>query len=287
MNPKLIDTHTHINFNAFKDDGDAVVSRALDAGTWIVNVGSQIDTSRRAIEYAQRHKEGVFAIVGLHPVHLFSQHIDEEEFEFESRQEEFAYETYKKLAQHPKVVGIGECGLEYFRLPEGREEEIKKIQRDVFIQQIELAIELKKPLMIHSRDAYQDIYDILKSYKLQATSYCGIVIHSFIGSWEEAQKFLELGGFIGFNGIITYKPRKEKIAGGSDPGLLDAVKQIPLERIVLETDAPYLSPEPNRGKRNEPSYVKFVAEKIAQLKNIAAEEVSRQTTQNARALFGI
>src|SRR3989338_4144169 len=233
MNPKLIDTHTHINFNAFKDDGDAVVSRALDAGTWIVNVGSQIDTSRRAIEYAQRHKEGVLAIVGLHPIHLFSQHIDEEEFGFESRQEQFDYEAYKKLAKHPKVVGIGECGLEYFRLPEGREDEVKKIQQEIFIQQINLAIELKKPLMIHSRDAYRDIYDILKQFRFQVSGFRfqNIVIHSFIGNWEEAEKFLELGCFIGFNGIITYKPRKEKIAGGSDPDLLEAVKQIPLERI--------------------------------------------------------
>ena len=284
MEPHLIDTHTHVNFNAFKDDGDTVVQRAVDEGTWIINVGSQIDTSQRAVEYAERHKEGVLAIVGLHPIHLFSQHIDEEEFGFESRQEQFDYEAYKKLAQHSKVVGIGECGLEYFRLPEGREEEIKKAQREAFEQQIALAKELGKVLMVHSRDAYADIYEILKEH---AAVLRGIVIHSFIGNWQEAKKFLTLGCFIGFNGIITYKSRKEKIAGGSDPGLLDAVKQIPLERIVLETDAPYLSPEPNRGKRNEPLYVKFVAEKIAQLKSVAAEDVSRQTTQNARELFGI
>ena len=240
MNPTLIDTHTHVNFNAFKDDGDAVVQRALEAGTWVINVGSQIDTSRRAVEYAERHNEGVFAIVGLHPVHLFSQHIDEEEFGFESRQEQFNYDAYKKLAQHPKVVGIGECGLEYFRLPEGREEEIKKVQREAFEQQTALSKELGKVLMVHSRDAYADIYKILKEH---SGALRGIIIHSFIGNWDEAQKFLELGCCIGFNGIITYKPRKEKIAGGSDPGLLEAVKNIPLERIVLETDAPYLSPD--------------------------------------------
>ncbi|MDO8558503.1 MAG: TatD family hydrolase [bacterium] len=284
MNPLLVDTHAHVNFNAFKNDGDAVIQRALDEGTWVVNVGSQIDTSRRAVEYAGHYPEGVYAVVGLHPVHLFSQHIDEEEFGFDSREEKFDYEAYKTLAKHEKVIGIGECGLEYFHLPDSEAEEIKRTQKDAFIQQIELASELKKALMVHSRDAYQNIYEILRERRKILSN---VIIHSFIGNWEEAKKFLDLGCYISFNGIITFKPRKEKTPGASDPELLEAVKNIPLERMVLETDCPYLAPAIHRGERNEPSYVKFTAEKIAEIKNISFDEVARQTTQNARTAFAI
>jgi len=162
-------------------------------------------------------------------------------------------------------------------------------QRETFVKQIELAAELKKVLMVHCRDAYEDVYDILKKHEAQSTKHklTGIVIHSFIGNGKEAKKFLDIGCFLSFNGIVTYKPRKEKIPGGSDPGLLEAAKSTPLERIVLETDAPYLAPEPMRGTRNEPICVKFVAEKIAKLKGISAEEVSRRTTENTRKLFGV
>lgn len=285
MNPILVDTHTHISFNAFKDDGDVVVNRALNAGVWLVAVGTQIDTSHHAVDCAGRYPEGVYAIVGLHPIHLFSHHVDEEESHFAAREEKFDYNAYKTLASHPKVVGIGECGLEYYRLPEGKEEEIKKIQQETFIQQIKLAVELKKPLMVHSRDAYEDVYEILKSYMLQVTCPIGVIIHSFIGNWGEAKKFLDLGCFLSFNGIITYKPRKEKLPGASDPCLLEAVKNMPLDRILLETDAPYLSPIPHRGKRNEPAYVRLVAEKVAELKGVSVEEVASQTTKNARRVF--
>ena len=270
MHPLLIDTHAHVNFNAFKDDGDAVAQRSVEEGVWFINVGSQIDTSRRAVEYAERHPEGVFAIVGLHPIHLFSQHVDEEETHFTTRLETFDYDAYKTLAQHPKVVGIGECGLEYYRLPSGDEDSVKRLQKEVFIKQIELATELKKPLMVHSRDAYADIYDILVKWRAKLP---GVIIHSFIGNWEEAKKFLDLDCHISFNGIITYKPRKEKLPGSADPGLHEAVKNTPLDHILLETDSPYLSPAPHRGQRNDPSKVKFVAKKIAELKNTENEKI--------------
>ncbi|MDP3964030.1 MAG: TatD family hydrolase [bacterium] len=284
MEPRLIDTHAHVNFNAFKDDGDVVAQRAIAEGVWFINVGSQIDTSRRAVEYAERHSEGVFAIVGLHPIHLVPQEVDEEETHFTTRAEAFDYDAYKKLAQHPKVVGIGECGLEYYRLPGQDPDEVKRIQKETFIQQIELAVELKKPLMVHSRDAYADIHAIIKEWRAKLT---GVIIHSFIGSWDEAKKFLDLDCHISFNGIITYKPRKEKLPGSADPGLHEAVKNTPLDHILLETDSPYLSPAPHRGERNNPSKIKFVAQKIAELKHAGDALIAEETTANARKLFTI
>jgi len=286
MDPLLIDTHTHVNFNAFKDDGDEVVRRTLEARTWMFNVGSQYNTSKRAVEYADRHPAGVYAIIGLHPVHLFAQHVDEKEdvHSYETREENFDYDAYKKLAAHPRVIGIGECGLEYFHLPEGKENEAKIRQKEVFEEQIRLAAETGKVLMVHCRDAYDDLYEMLKA---EIGKLRGAVIHSFIGSWTEAEKFLSIGCYLGFNGIITYKPKKERVPGGSDPSLQDVVRQAPMDRIVLETDAPYLSPEPRRGQRNEPRHVSFVAKKIAELKKINSGEVAEQSTKNARSLFGV
>ena len=280
----LIDTHAHVNFNAFKDDAEQVIRDSLKNDTWVVNVGSEFRTSRRAVDFAERFDQGVYAVVGLHPIHLFSQQVDEEEISFISREEQFDYEKYKKLAESSKVVGIGECGLEYFHLPKGKEQEIKETQKEVFLSQVRLAAELKKALMVHSRDAYEDIYNIIKDVNKGLTA---VIIHSFIGGPKEAEKFLDLGCYLSFNGIITYKPRKEKKPGQSDPELLEVVKNTPLNRILLETDCPYLSPEPLRGKRNVPVNVKLVAQKIAELKNIAVDEVERQTTNNARAVFKI
>lgn len=282
--PVLIDTHAHVNFNAYKEDADAVLRRALETGVWTVNVGSQSSTSQRAVEIAGQYDEGVCAVVGLHPIHLVKQLVDEEEFSFETREEIFDYDFYKKLSSYPKVVGIGECGLDYYRLPGGREEETKRKQYETFVQHIELASELKKTLMVHSRDAYNDIYAVLKPRMAKLKS---AIIHSFIGNWEEEKKFLDLGCFVSFNGIITYKPRKEKKPGSSDPGLLDAVRQTPLNRILLETDSPYLAPDPLRGTRNEPTNVRHIAEKIAELQNLFYTDVASQTTANARAVFGI
>lgn len=280
----LIDTHAHVNFNAFKEDWQVVLEDCLAKDIYIVNVGSQYSTSKRAVELAKKFQSGVYAIVGLHPVHLFPLHVDEEESSFDTRAEEFDYAKYLELARSEKVLGIGECGLEYFHLPPGREEEIKSKQKAIFLEQIELAAEVGKTLMVHSRDAYEDVYEILKNTAFKPRA---IVIHSFIGSVEQAEKFLDLGCYISFNGIITYKPRKEKKPGQSDPGLADAVKAVPLDRILLETDCPYLSPEPNRGKRNVPGNVKLVAEKIAAVKGLNVDEVGIVTTDNARKALGI
>lgn len=274
--PKLFDIHTHIQFAAFKDDADLVIQRALDAGVWMINVGTQKDTSAKAIEFAEKYPEGVYATVGLHPIHTEKSYHDPQELGdskeargFTSRGEEFDYAHYKKLASNSKVVAIGECGLDYYRLGE----ETKKKQREAFLEQIELAHEGGKPLMIHCRQAFADLIGVLRAanYKLQPG-----VVHFFSGTKDDAKKLMDMGFSFSFGGVLTFARDYDEV-----------VKYTPLERILLETDAPYVAPVPYRGKRNEPTYVAEVGEKISELKKIEFEEVVRQTTNNARKIFSI
>ncbi len=293
--PELIDTHSHVNFNAYRNDADEVIRRSLDgsAGSpqvWMINVGSQYNTSTRAIEMAEKYKEGVYAAVALHPIHLGpSKFIDEEEvhpvksreagaakqqfnrMKFKTRGEKFDKEKYKKQARNPKVVAIGETGLDYYHTDD---EKIRNLQKEVFIQHLELAHELKKPVIFHCRQAYDDLLKILtvhySSLKTQG------VLHCFMGKWSQAQEFLKTGFYLGFDGPITYCRDYDKI-----------IKNTQLERILVETDCPYLTPEPYRGQRNEPLYVKYVAEKIAEIKGVSFEKVAEQTTNNAKNLFNL
>lgn len=305
----LIDTHAHVNFKAFEGEEENIIRRAHEAGVLVVNVGTQLDTSKQALEFAKKYQNlefPTYAVVGLHPVHTYSQHVDEEESHFKTREEKFDYEAYKKLAQNPLVVGIGECGLDYYRLKTEdsgiKPEEMKELQKQAFIQQIELAKELNKALVIHcrpgagSQDAYEDILKILDQHiSLSATKPFRFEIHSFTGSPEIAEEFLKRGAFVGLNGIITFGDRKEKNSPTSAEALAKAgdktgnmekvIQAVPLEKIVLETDSPYLTPVPHRGKKNEPSFVRFVAEYLARAKGVSVEEVERKTTENARALF--
>ncbi len=282
---KLIDTHTHINLRAFKEDAHETIQRAIDSGVALVNVGTQIDTSRQAVELLKDFPTDVYATVGLHPSHAsLYEFEDAEELESKTREDHFDYELYKSIAQNDRVVGIGECGLDYYRFPEDRDHnEIKKLQRTAFDAQIKLALEFNKALCIHCRpsdgtnDAYDELLEILTKTK-QGHSNLRFEVHCFTGSAPVAQKFVDLGGYIGLNGIITFDK-----SGRSE----SVVKAISLESIILETDAPYLSPAPYRGKRNEPSYLGEVAKKIAEWKNIDIEEVARQTTANAAKLFNI
>jgi TatD DNase family protein len=277
----LIDTHTHVNFNLFKDDGPDVIDRALTNDIWVINVGSQYKTSQRAVNIAKDYTEGVYAIVGLHPIHLFKMHVDEDEIDFSSREEEYDRQAYFELAKDPKVVGIGEIGMDYYHVPEGVTiDAVKKKQEQIFREQIGLAMELDKAVTIHSRGAkddpsgvYQDIMNIVKDYP-------GIraVVHCYTGNMEMAKRIIDMGLMISITGIVTFKNAKE---------LHEVVKMIPLESMMVETDAPYLAPDPFRGKRNEPSYVKYVAEKIAEIKGETFEKVAEVTTANAKRLFKI
>ena len=282
----LFDTHAHVNFKAFSEDADEVIKRALSEGVWMNNVGTQIDTSREAVEMAEKYPEGVYATIGLHPVHTYSQHVDEEESSFQTREEKFDYEAYKQLALNPKVVGIGECGLDYYRIKNNElgirnTEQIKNLQKDAFVQQIKLAKEANKALAIHCRPSVgsQDAYiDILKILDEQGVKNLRFEIHSFTGEVQTVQEFLNRGAYVGLNGIITFD---------KTGNMQRVVEAVPLDRIVLETDAPYLTPVPNRGKRNEPAFVKFVAERISEIKKVSVDEVSSQTTTNAKKLFNL
>ena len=276
----LIDTHAHVNFNDFKSDSKEVIKRALDENIWMINVGAESKTSERAVKMAEEYKEGVYAVIGLHPSHLVEQDVEykenEEIVKYKSKPEEFDYGFYLNLAKNKKVVGIGECGLDYFRTSD---ESFKEKQKEVFIKHLELAKEVKKPIIIHCRDAHDDLLKILR---LAVKPPSG-VMHFFTGNLEQAKRYINLGFYISFSGVITFSPRKEDVAGAYD----EIIKNIPLEKILVETDCPYVAPVPHRGKRNEPQYVKYVAHKIAEIRGMSFEEVAEQTTKNARELFGI
>jgi len=281
---RLIDAHCHLNFNAYKDDVDEVAARSLEQGIGFAVVGSQSTNSRRAVELAEKF-DGAWAIIGLHPIHLFSQEVDEDEEAFKSRSEEFDPEFYRRLAKSSsKVVAIGECGLDYYHLPAAvPSETVKNEQARVFRAHLDLALELGLPAMIHSRDSADDIIKILKEYAAAGKQVRGDV-HCFGGSWAEAERYLELGLYVSFTGIVTYPPRAADRLAGKET-LADVVRKMPLERIIVETDAPYLSPVPFRGKRNEPAYVKHVAAEIAKIKGLPVEEVEEQTLMNTKELF--
>ncbi len=287
--PKYIDAHAHVNFKAFDEDRDEVIKRALENDTWVVNVGTQVDTSRNAIELAHKYEEGVYAIIGLHPIHTGKSHHDEQELgeggkEFTSRGEVFDKNIYREFLKDPKVVAIGECGLDYYHMDE---ESIER-QRKTFMEQIELANEIGKPLMIHTRNGstgspqaternvYFDVWEILKEHAKVSG-----VFHFFAGSVEDMQRLVDIGFYISFAGPITYKPKLEIC------DYVAVVKATPLDKILTDTDSPYVAPVPYRGKRNEPMYVKEIVKKIAEIKNLPEADVARAIVVNAKRVFGI
>ena len=279
---KYFDTHTHVNFEAFQSDRDETICRALDANTWMVNVGTQIDTSQSAVDLANKYDQGVFAAIGLHPVHTWQQMLDEEESHFKSRAEVFEEGEYEKLLNN-KVVAVGECGLDYFRIPEtSNKEKVKSKQKIEFIKQIEFANKHDLALIVHCRDlptpeqagAYEDILEILQAHYAGGRG----VIHSFTDTWDTAKKFLDFGFYVALNGILTFDQTGK---------LAEVALSTPIDRLLIETDAPYLTPPPYRGKRNEPSYVQYVAKKMAEIKGLSLEQVAQQTFENACQLFKI
>jgi len=305
--PRFIDTHTHVQFPAYRDDREAVIQRALDAGIWMVNIGTHAASSEAAISLAEKYPEGVSASVGFHPGHVGSEFHPVTTSEVPvagSREvadtmtqphhrvhdmisgngvhdawenervyhETFNAEALRKLAAHPKVVGIGECGLDYYR---DKRQETRDKQKEIFEAQIDIAKELKKPLIIHCRDAFSDLIEILSP----ATHYLPPnpgVVHFFSGTVEDAKHLADLGFYFGFGGVVTFAK-----------GYYDVVRSIPLDRIVLETDAPYVAPVPYRGKRNEPLYIEATAAKIAEWKSLSIGEILATTTHNARTLFNM
>lgn len=260
MKPEFFDAHGHLNFVAYDSDREEVIKRTLDSGVFVNCVGTQKDTSKSAVDLANKFGNGFYATIGLHPIHTGKSFHDEKELgkggvEFTSRGEIFDYDYYKNLAKDEKVIAIGECGLDFFRLDE---ESSSKKQKEAFNGQIELAKEVSKPLMLHIRNgsgisAYNEAYDVLKPHIKSNPSLIGD-LHFFAGSIEEARQFLDAGFYFSFTGVVTFARNYDEV-----------IKFLPLERILSETDCPYVTPHPYRGKRNEPVYVKEVVKKIAEI----------------------
>ena len=270
----MIDTHAHLNFKAYEKDAGEVIKRTLAQGVSIINVGSKYNTSKKALELAEKYNN-VYAAVGLHPMHstpdFMKKRIDKEEGGFLTEGEIFNKENYKKLAESKKVVAIGEIGLDYYYKPKTKKrlELFKEKQKEVFIEQLNLAKELGLPAIFHCRMAHKDLISILEKYKTEG------VIHCFTGNVEELEKYLEMGFYIGLNGIIFKLDLKR------------VIKKIPIDRILIETDCPYLTPIQKEGIRNEPLFIKYIIEKIAEIKGVTFEEIARESFSNAKKLFRI
>jgi TatD DNase family protein len=253
----LFDSHAHLNAIQYEEDIVEVIQRAKDEKvTHIVVVGFDKETISKAMELTDQY-DMIYAAVGWHPVDAID--MTEEDLKW-----------IKQLAAHPKVVAIGEMGLDYYW-----DKSPKDIQKEVFRKQIQLAKEVKLPIIIHNRDATEDVVRILQE---ENASEVGGIMHCFTGSLEVAKQCMDMNFYISFGGPVTFKNAKKP---------KEVVKEIPMDRLLIETDCPYLTPHPFRGKRNEPSYVKYVAEQIAELRGVTLEEVATKTSDNARKLFGI
>ena len=251
---KIIDTHTHIYDKQFENDFDDVMKRIENELEGIVSIGFDLESSLKSIELANRYSF-VNAVIGVHPVDI-KKYNDKVEKELE-----------RLALTEKKVVAIGEIGLDYHWM-----EDPKDVQIAGFRKQMELAERVKKPVVIHTREALQDTLDVLKDYR----NVEGI-LHCYPGSLEAAKPFLDRY-YLGIGGTLTFKNNKKT---------KELVKELPLEKIVLETDCPYLTPVPFRGKRNEPIYTKYVAEEVARIKEISVEQVIKVTTENAKKIYGI
>lgn len=280
----LIDTHAHINFNAYKDDSDEVIRRSLGENTWMILVGAEYKTSKRALEYANKYEKGVYAAVGLHPVHLEEVRARDEkgEYDFTTRAEEFNYENYEKIAKFEKVIAIGEIGLDYYHIKQGGDtREIKALQKKVFLEQVRLALNLELPVIIHCRQAHDDMIQILTDYKQKNKDFFPKdkpwgVMHCFSGDEDLAWKYFNLGLMISFTGIITFSQQWDNL-----------IRKIPDNKFMVETDCPFMTPEPYRGQRNEPKLVKYVANRISEIRYTSLEKIEEITTNNAKYLFNI
>lgn len=253
----LVDSHCHLNMlnlDAYKGDLSALIEQAKSVGVeHILCVGVDIENAQAVIDIADQY-EGVSASVGLHPS--------------EKVKTEPSVEELVTLASHPKVVAIGETGLDYYYNDSGLD-----VMRERFRTHIKAALQLKKPIIIHSRNAHQDTIQIMRE---ENASQVKGVMHCFTESWEMAQEAMKLGFFISFSGIVTFK---------NAANVAEVAKKVPLDCMLIETDAPYLTPVPYRGKPNEPQHVRFVAEHLAQLKQTTYETIAAQTTENFHALF--
>lgn len=251
-----IDTHAHLNFEKFKDDWAEAVDRSFDSNIGAIIIpSSNLETSIKALEIAKHYDKGVYAAIGLHPIHV--------------KEEEFDSAAFEKLIKNPKVVAVGETGLDYYYDRTSKEQ-----QKELFRKHLNLAQKYAKPMIFHSRDAGEDVLSLLMEEK---NDFSG-VMHCYQGNWQFAKVLLDMGLYLSFTGLITFT---------KNSNTLEVLQKVPLDRLMIETDCPYMTPEPYRGQRNEPAFIAEVAKKIAEIKKISAEEVAEQTSKNAIGLFNL
>lgn len=258
---QYIDIHSHMNLVPLKDQQETLALRMQQEGIATITVGVDFETSREAIELAEKNPEILWATVGLHPTDNLS--------------ESFVYGIYMDLAKRKKVVAIGECGLDYYR---NQDSGMKEKQKALFLQHIKLAQEVNKPLMIHARpskgtmDAYEDVLDILENLENPPRAN----FHFFVGNVSIAERILKIGGTMSFDGPITFTKEYDEV-----------IRYVPLKSLHAETDAPFAAPVPFRGQTNYPYYVPHIVEQIATIKSLSLEEVRLQLLENAQKFFGI
>ncbi|WEK54264.1 MAG: TatD family hydrolase [Candidatus Cohnella colombiensis] len=254
----LIDTHAHLDSPKFDSDRDEVIARAQAAGIdTIVNIGFNRETIPTTMALAEQYPF-IYAVVGWHPTDAIDMRLEED------------LAWIEQLCQHPKVVAIGEIGLDYHW-----DTSPKEVQHIVFREQIRLAKRLKKPIVIHNRDAHEDIVRLLRE---ENAAEVGGIMHCFSGSWETAKLCLDMNFHISFGGPVTFKNARVP---------KEVLKNVPLDRLLLETDCPYLTPHPYRGHRNESAYVQLVAESAAEIKGLQVDEIAKITSENAKRCLGL
>lgn len=280
MKAKYIDIHAHLNFEDYDNDRDLVINNAREAGVMIINVGTDLETSKKAVEIAHKYPDCCRAIIGLHPIYAGNCVVD--------GQVSFNYESFKALAIDKMVVGIGECGLDYFHKggstsevvgePTGSIEPIdfKEVQKEVFKQQIKLALEVDKPLMIHARDSYTDILTIFNDFLMLDNVKLRGNMHFFAGTVDEAKQFIDRGFTMSFTGVITFAKQYREL-----------IEFLPLNMIMSETDCPYVTPVPFRGTRNEPKHIPLIVAKMAEIKGISTQMMAENIMNNANRIFRI
>lgn len=256
--PKYFDIHSHLNFPDYGPELSEVINRLKETDTYTITVGTDFESSKKAVELAEEY-ENIYACIGIHPVDDSTQEWDEEKFE--------------SLISHPKVVAVGECGLDFFHAD--KEKNFDR-QKKLFLDHINFALKYDKPIMIHSRNAYPDLLEILEPLKKEHGDKLRGDVHFFAGSVSEAKRFIEIGFTLSFTGVITFTKDYDEV-----------IKSAPLDMIMSETDAPFVAPVPYRGKRNEPSYVSEVVKRIALIRGEDFELVRESLVNNAKSVFRI